>query len=376
MGMTMGLNLLLLIAMVATNILSLYHLSSTVQNKTTTATTTVPSHHEVPDHLIHQLSTIRATINHLTHHHPTAGATAGKAPPELLLHSQLSPIASACHSHPDLLHRYMNYTPFSACPPDSSPVGESLILRGCHPLPRRRCFSKTPAKPSSSSLPQTPFPESLPDSYLLWDHYECKSFKCLNSQNPDLGFDLAGRDAAAFSVYNSELDLPVPQLVQVARAAKSTLRLAIDLGGGTGGFAAQMKSHGVTVITTTMNVFAPFSETAALRGLVPIHAPLQQRLPVSDGVLDLVRCGRAVNRWIPAAALEFLLFDADRVLRPGGYLWLDHFFAKSADLEKTYAPLVGKLGYRKVKWATAAKGGAKSGNEVYLTALLQKPVPK
>ncbi|KAL0352898.1 UNVERIFIED_CONTAM: hypothetical protein Sangu_0871100 [Sesamum angustifolium] len=65
MGFTMGLNLLLLLAMVATNILSLYHLSSTIQSKP-------PAASPVPDHLIHQLSTIRATINHLTSLQPSS----------------------------------------------------------------------------------------------------------------------------------------------------------------------------------------------------------------------------------------------------------------------------------------------------------------
>lgn len=375
----MGLNLLLLLAMVATNILSLYHLSSNIQQNSPSTSST--SHHQVPDHLIHQLATIRATINHLTRRHPnpttitsSSAAKPTTPPSDLLLYSQLSPIASACHSHPDLLHRFMNYTPFSLCPSSSDDLAESLLLRGCHPLPRRRCFSPTPPKPSSSSLPQNPFPPSIPDSYLLWNRYSCKSFDCLNKMNPNLGFDLA-REIGNFLSYKSELDLPVPQLLQIAKAANSVLRLGIDIGGGTGTFAARMKAYNVTVLTTTMNVFAPFSEVAALRGLVPLHAPLQQRLPVFDGTVDIVRCGRAVNRWIPAAALEFLLFDVDRVLRSGGYLWLDHFFSKEADLGKVYAPLIGKLGYRKVKWATAIKTDSKIG-EVYLTALLQKPLTK
>ena len=134
----------------------------------------------------------------------------------------------------------------------------------------------------------------------------------------------------------------------------------------------------MTVVTTTMNVAVPNSEAVALRGLVPLHVPLQQRLPLFDGVVDLVRCGRAVNRWIPLTVMEFLLLDVDRVLRGGGYLWVDHFFSKVVDLEKVYAPLIGKLGYKKVKWATGNKtdaSGVKNG-EVYLTALLQKPVSR
>ncbi|KAL5577150.1 hypothetical protein UlMin_018849 [Ulmus minor] len=366
MGFTMGLNLLLLLAMVATNILSLYHLSSTIQSPKP------PTPPPVPDHLIRQLHTIRATINHLTRHQPDHSAAVADrpaTPSDLLLYSHLSPIASSCHSHPELLHKYMNYTPFSLCPVDSD-LAEALLLRGCHPLPRRRCFSKTPPKPTSS-LPQNPFPSSLPDSNVLWTKYTCKSFNCLNRLNPDLGFD-SDHEIAKFMTYKSELDLPIPQLLQIAKAASSVLRLGIDIGGGTGTFAARMKLYNVTVVTTTMNIAAPYNEAAALRGLVPLHVPLQQRLPVFDGVLDLVRCGHAVNRWIPATALEFLLYDVDRVLRVGGYLWLDHFFSKGVDLEKVYSPLIGKLGYRKVKWATASKANSKSG-EVYLTALLQKP---
>jgi hypothetical protein len=48
------------------------------------------------------------------------------------------------------------------------------------------------------------------------------------------------------------------------------------------------------------------------------------------------------------------------------------------DLEKVYKPLIGKLGYKKVKWATGNKtdaGGVKNG-ELYLTALLQKPLSR
>ncbi|KAK9093624.1 hypothetical protein Syun_028535 [Stephania yunnanensis] len=340
MGLGMGLNLLLLLAMVSTNILSLYHLSSSIQAG---KPTTPPP---VPDHLLHQLTTIRATINHLrsTATPATTTATATTtAPSDLLLYSHISPIGSACHRHPDLLHRYMNYTPYSLCPSDL-PLAESLLLRGCHPLPRRRCFSPSP---SSSQLR----PNDL------------KALSSSSSNN--------------FFSFTSELDLTIPQLLQIAKSSSSLLRLALDIGAGSGTFAAQVKPYNVTVLSTTMNLGFPFNEAAAMRGVVPLHIPLQQRLPILDGVVDLVRCGHAVNRWIPVVELEFLLYDVDRVLRGGGYLWLDRFFSKGVDLEKTYAPLIGKLGYKRVKWATATKtdsNGLNKNGEVYLTALLQKPL--
>ncbi|XXG67807.1 hypothetical protein AAC387_Pa06g1066 [Persea americana] len=369
MGFGLGLNLLLLMAMVATNILSLYHLSSSQQHRS-------PPPPPVPDHLLHQLSTIRATINHLTRLRSTTTTSSNSAHPpppiphDLLLYTRLSPIASACRDHPDLLHRFMNYTPFSLCPSDHS-LADSLILRGCHPLPRRRCFSPTPPKPPSS-LPTSPFPSSLPDSAVLWSPYSCKSFSCLARFNDNLGFDLK-IESARFVSSKSNLDLTIPQLLHIAKNSSSALRLALDVGGGTGTFAARMKLHNVTVVTTTMNLGAPYNEAVALRGLIPLHMPLQQRFPVFDGVVDLVRCGHAVNRWIPTVAMEFLLYDVDRVLRGGGFLWIDHFFCKGADLDKVYSPLIGRLGYKKLKWATGNKTDSKHG-EVYLTALLQKPL--
>lgn len=372
----MSLNLLLLVAMVATNILSLYHLSTTTNFFQSAVKP--PSAPPVPDHLLRQLHTIRAAISHLTNHQtdskPTSTASTSRAavssapPKDLLLYSQLSPIASACHNHPDLLHQYMSYTPFTLCPSDSDLV-EKLILRGCHPLPRRRCFSRTPRNPSATK----------PDSNVIWSYYACKSFDCLTSKFPDLGFDLSlEKSKTQFSSYKSELDLPISQLLQIAKSSNSALRLGIDIGGGTGSFAAAMKTRNVTILTTTMNFNAPYSEAVALRGLVPLHVPLQQRLPVFDGVVDLVRCGRAVNRWIPVTVMEFFFFDVDRVLRGGGFLWLDRFFSKRVDLDKVYAPLIGKLGYKKVKWAVANKtdtSGLKNG-EVFLSALLQKPVSR
>ncbi|KAK1422859.1 hypothetical protein QVD17_18148 [Tagetes erecta] len=373
MGFTMGLNLLLLLAMVATNILSLYHLSTTMITTKPTGNPNPP----VPDHLLRQLQTIRATINHLTRHQPnpvstTPSTTTTTAPSDLLLYTQLSPIASACRHHPDLLHQYMNYTPFSPCPASSSSAGEPLILRGCHPLPRRRCFSLTTNK-HPSQLPANPF-SPVPENSILWTNYK---FKDLHSLNPDLGFDLK-IEKTRFLNSKSDLDLPISQLIDIAKKSKSVLRLGLDIGGGTATFAAQMKEQNVTVITTTMSLGAPYNEMAALRGLVPLHMPLQQRLPVFDGVVDLVRCGHAVNRWIPVQALEFMLYDVDRVLRGGGFLWVDRFFSKSVDLDKVYGPLIGKLGYKKVKWAVGKKtdaSGVKNG-EVYLTALLQKPVSR
>lgn len=62
-------------------------------------------------------------------------------------------------------------------------------------------------------------------------------------------------------------------------------RLGLDVGGGTGSFAAHMALHGVTVMTTAFNVETvynkigglPYMETIALRGLIPLHVPHKVR---------------------------------------------------------------------------------------------------
>uniref|UniRef100_A0A0E0MB78 Methyltransferase type 11 domain-containing protein n=1 Tax=Oryza punctata TaxID=4537 RepID=A0A0E0MB78_ORYPU len=367
-----SLNIAFLLSMVATNLLSLYHLST--RASTAPPLLTLPPHQRQDEQLLRQLTAIRATVSHLNHLRSSTPPPP-PPPPELLLYSRLAPLASACSAHPDLLHRFMSYTPFSPCPDDALSLAEPLLLRGCHPLPRRRCFSPTTTR--NNNLPTDPF-SPLPDSAVRWPPgAKCTSFSCLP---PSLGFDLARTEAARFLRAEGPLDLTVPQLLRLASLSRAgPIRLGLDVGGGTGTLAARLKrAANATVLTTTMDLGAPYSEAAAARGVVPVHAPLQQRFPVGDGTMDLVRAGHAVNRWIPEAALEFLWYDADRVLRPRGLLWIDHFWCRRPDLAAVYQPMLRRLGYKTLKWAVADKTtpAAAPGpkhDDVYLTALLQKP---
>ncbi|XP_051198899.1 probable methyltransferase At1g29790 [Lolium perenne] len=365
----LNLNVVFLLSMVATNLLSLYHLSIRASSNT-------PPLQSGPgfdqQQVLQQLNAIRATVSHLR----SASATP-PPPPELVLYTRLAPVGSACSAHPDLLHRFMSYVPFAACPDDVHTLAEPLILRGCHPLPRRRCFSPTPSAAAGSvQLPTDPF-APLPDSAVRWppatDAKKCRSFSCLPAS---LGFDVARTEAGKFLRARGALDLTVPQLLRLASMSRAgPIRLGLDVGGGTGTLAARLKqAANATVLTTTMDMGAPYSEAAAARGVVPLHAPLQQRFPVGDGTMDVVRTGHAVNRWIPEAALEFLWYDSDRVLRPGGLLWVDHLWCRKGDLEGVYAAMLRRLGYKTIKWAVADKTGSGAKDElVYLTALLQKP---
>ena len=72
-----------------------------------------------------------------------------------------------------------------------------------------------------------------------------------------------------------------------------------------------MRLRNMTMVTMTMNMVAPNNKAVALRGLMPLHMSL------FDNIVDLVRCERTMNRWIPLTMMEFLLLDVDRVLRDG-----------------------------------------------------------
>lgn len=111
------------------------------------------------------------------------------------------------------------------------------------------------------------------------------------------------------------------------------IRIGLDFSIGTGTFAARMREFNVTIVSATINLGAPFSETIALRGLVPLYLAINQRLPFFDNTLDLIHTTRFLDGWIDLQFLDYVIFDWDRVLRPGGFLWIDSFFCTRSDLD-------------------------------------------
>lgn len=296
--------------------------------------------------------------------------------------TMVSPVGHACYYSLALLAQYMNYTVGSLCPEDWH-LAQSLMMKGCEPLPRRRCFARTPpgySRPLALPASLWSYP---PDNTVMWTHYTCKSFACLSHRATDVNtrtftecatcFDLEGSERARWVKTRDRLDFLVED---VLAHTNGSVRVGLDLGGGSGTFAARMRDLNVTIITSTLNLGGPFSEMVALRGLLPLYLSVAQRLPFFDNTLDLVHSMHVLSYWMPAVSLEFLLFDVDRVLRPGGLLWLDHFFATADQMASTFAPMIRRLGYLERRWVTANKrdlNGVKN-QEVYLSALLEKPV--
>ncbi|KAL3691967.1 hypothetical protein R1sor_005618 [Riccia sorocarpa] len=278
--------------------------------------------------------------------------------PALGSDTNVASVGHGCAYNKDDMAAYMNYEVGKDCPEDE-PLQQKLVLKGCEPLPRRRCFAR---KPPNSSEP-VPWPESMwtvpDDNNILWTAYRCKSFQCLNERAKlkvfedclDC-FDLNGREKHRWFDNPGSLDFLITEVLKLK--PPGTIRIGLDIGGGTASFAARMRENNVTIVTSTLNLAGPFNNFIAQRGLVPLFLTISQRLPFFDNTLDIVHSMHVLSNWIPTETLEFLLYDIDRVLRPGGLFWVDHFFCVESQLE-LYVSMIDKLGYTKHKWHVGKK---------------------
>ncbi|CBI19830.3 unnamed protein product, partial [Vitis vinifera] len=244
-------------------------------------------------------------------------------------------VGHSCDKSVDLLSQYMTYKVSGACPDDWS-LAQRLILRGCEPLPRRRCFAKSVPKVGLYSFPIS-----------LWKPRFVKA----RGKNDFLIDD-------------------------VLALGSGGTRTGFDIGGGSGTFAARMAERNVTVITATLNVDAPISEFVSARGLFPVYLSLDHRFPFYDNVFDIVHAASGLDVGGRPEKLEFLMFDIDRILRAGGLFWLDNFYCANEEKKKALTRLIERFGYRKLKWVVGEKPDAAGPgkSEVYLSGVLQKPV--
>ncbi|XP_021298057.1 uncharacterized protein LOC110427025 [Herrania umbratica] len=293
-----------------------------------------------------------------------------------------SAVGRACTLFSDELRQYMSYKVNGSCPDDEL-LSQKLLLRGCEPLPRRRC---RPAASPQYTEPY-PLPTSLwrtpPDSSVVWTAYACKNYTCLiNRKRKQKGFDdckdcfdLEGRERTRWTSNRSEdgLDFAIDEVL--AARKPGTIRIGLDIGGGVATFAVRMMERNITIVTTSMNLNGPFNTFIASRGVIPLYVSISQRLPFFDSTLDIVHSMHLLSNWIPRTMLHFLMYDIYRVLRPGGLFWLDHFFCAGEQLEEIYAPLIGSVGFNKLKWVVGRKlDRGPELREMYLSALLEKPL--
>ncbi|CDY72207.1 BnaCnng76480D [Brassica napus] len=241
-------------------------------------------------------------------------------------------IGHACFAMKKDLEEYMDYDVGEICNDDWR-LAQKLMVHGCDPLPRRRCFSRAP------QLYYKPFP--------------------INEWVNRGELDPETNQTADFSIQ------------EVLEIKPGEIRIGLDFSVGTGTFAARMRESNVTIVTATINLGAPFNEMISLRGLVPLYLTVNQRLPFFDSTLDMIHTTRFLDGWIDLILLDFVLFDWDRVLRPGGLLWIDSFFCLKEDLGD-YMEAFKALRYRRHKWVVVPKRD-KDDKEVFFSAVLEKP---
>ncbi|VVB09441.1 unnamed protein product [Arabis nemorensis] len=281
-------------------------------------------------------------------------------------------IGHSCEKSLDLLSRYMAYNAFDKCPDDWS-LAQRLILRGCEPLPRRRCLAKTVHKPGLALFPESLW-RPISNNSVNWSGLGCKSFECLKGKK--LSRDCVGCFEIGTS-YEKDRFVKVKEkndflIDDVLGLGDGKIRMGFDISGGSGTFAAKMAEKNVNIISNTLNIEAPFSEFIAARGLFPLFMSMDQRLPFYDNVFDLIHASNgldSVSSSNKPEKLEFLMFDLDRILKPGGLFWLDNIYCGSDGKKRDLTRLIERFGYKKLKWVVGEKADA----EIYLSAVLQKP---
>ncbi|GAB2230179.1 hypothetical protein Drorol1_Dr00014437 [Drosera rotundifolia] len=290
-----------------------------------------------------------------------------------------SPIGQACTWYKKDLKRYMSYDVNGSCPNDEA-LAQKLLLKGCEPLPRRRCH---PAAAPDYEEP-VPYPDcqwaTPPDSSVVWKAYHCKNYTCLINRRSQKGSDdckdcfwLNGLERYRWLPRRKPIELEFTQDEVLALKPKGTIRIGLDIGGGSGTFAVRMSERNVTIVTTSMNFNAPFNNFIASRGMISMFLTVSQRLPFFDNTLDIVHSMHVLSNWIPPILLQFMLFDIYRVLRPGGLFWLDRFFCRLEQWDETYKPMLESIGFEKLKWVQGKKLDQKV-EEMYLSAVLAKPL--
>ncbi|GJP42125.1 hypothetical protein CLOM_g1724 [Closterium sp. NIES-68] len=251
--------------------------------------------------------------------------------------------SARCKASDEELSRFMNYTEKEFCPDDWSFVQQLIFDRGCHSLPRRRCFA---ANFTGFQNP-VPFPNSmwnesaLMDTNVNWEQHTCKSWECLKSG--------PGQVNDCKDCFNLEVEKTrwkggirgTISMEEVFHLTNNTLRIGLDIGGGSGSFAARMQEFNCTVLTTGKNwaspkeknstepTGVPYMEAVAARGLVPLYLPFSARLPFYDNTIDVIHTGTSIND-VDFEEFEEMFYDWDRVLRPGGVIWFDLFYSQAA----------------------------------------------
>ncbi|CAI5463833.1 unnamed protein product [Closterium sp. Yama58-4] len=275
-----------------------------------------------------------------------AGKTGGAAAAAEGEEEPAGPLAvcrsARCKATDEELSRFMNYTEKEVCPDDWFFVQELIFDRGCHCLPRRRCFAAN----FTGFQDPMPFPNALWNESALMDtngdYFHGRSFPSDQQHSPhrighwrrlgqfccpDAGIQLHGADHRKNWANPKEKNSTEPTGV-------------------------------------------PYMEAVAARGLVPLYLPFSARLPFYDNTIDVIHTGTSIND-VDFEEFEEMFYDWDRVLRPGGVIWFDLFYSQVRKMP-LYMEIVDMFKYDQLHRAVTPSLGA-AGLYVHMSFVLQKP---
>ncbi|KAH9293152.1 hypothetical protein KI387_041643, partial [Taxus chinensis] len=143
-------------------------------------------------------------------------------------------------------------------------------------------------------------------------------------------FDLSYREKYRWLISTNPLHFNIDQVLELK---KGTIRIRVDIGGGTTTFTMRMHECNMMIVTTSMNLDRPFNNFIASRGMLLIFLTISQCLPFFDNTLDLIHSMHVLSNWIPTTLLDFVLYEIYRVLHQARIFWLDHFFCIKLQLD-------------------------------------------
>ena len=241
----------------------------------------------------------------------------------------------------ELLRQYHTYPRNGPCPFDRHIVEQLLFDPSCPKPGLRLC--KAALATGYVSAAKEPDVERRMRTNVVWEHFPyLRSWRDTliaarygklpgRFEPPDGSMWAATVWHAQHWQRNYERSLPATYEREWKIPLRSgAIRLALDVGGGSGRFAAALRSmYNITCITTTRDnapgtyghhFDLPFYEMIVQDGLPAITWSGADRLPVPDLSFDLVHAESSMENFSPLLdTWEGILYDWDRMLRPAGY---------------------------------------------------------
>eukprot|EP01033_Poteriospumella_lacustris_P011870 gene11870-8464_t len=179
--------------------------------------------------------------------------------------------------------------------------GEPRFLKCAIPPPVDFVF------PPKAQLPPVHFPNLYTPSFdalLSYNGAQSKNHYHLNSEVYDVIF----KDIIAFGAKYIPL--------------QSKVRLVLDLGSGGGSFGLVMNAMYNTQSLSVAYPDWPYCEYITERGGLCMNLDAKRPLPFAKHSFDLIHAAWLYHSFSPEP-LQSLMLDVNRMLRPGGYLWID-----------------------------------------------------